>query len=442
MTATKRDAASSRRRRRNSAILGLSVLVVAGGLIAAAFNKQAIVQAVKPGEIVKAEFSQDYKLGVDDSPVKIAGTPVGTVVSVDNASDGHVIVSMKVDGGTRAKLGSAPSADIEPTTILGGRYYVSLTPGGAPAVWNGDVIPLARTSTPVELEQVLSALQPSALKGLQTTIGSLNGTLSRGGQGALRKLLADGPGTLQPAGQVANALLGQDPATDLQSLVPNLNATASVLNQRSGQLGSILDDLNKTTATLAAQSVPLSNAIGTLPQTLADTRTGLDHLHVTLNKLQATAADVRPVVQQLTPLLRKLNPVLVEAQPVVHNLVPLLQNAQPLVQELIPVSQQATSVLDDVRGPVLQRINGPIIGAVNNKWSGTGPFAGGGDDGFTTYQELGFLGANGDFGDREFDQNGHLISFQMGIGTNSLLGLPGNLNQVLNGLQEIGGPPK
>ena len=163
---------------------------------------------------------------------------------------------------------------------------------------------------------------------------------------------------------------------------------------------------------------------------------------MTLEKVRTTADSARPAVQQLTPLLQQLDPVLVRARPVVHRLVPLLSDTRPLVAQLVPASRQATSVLDDVRGPVLQRVNGPIISAVNNRWKGTGPFAGGGDNGYTTYQELGFLGADGDFGDFNFDQNGHLISFQAGIGSNSVLGLPGNLNQLLNALQGIGGHPK
>ena len=61
---------------------------------------------------------------------------------------------MEVDKDIPAKLGTAPTATIRPTTLLGGNYFVDLKPGGDPGEFH-DVIPVAHTTLPVELDKLL-----------------------------------------------------------------------------------------------------------------------------------------------------------------------------------------------------------------------------------------------------------------------------------------------
>lgn len=426
---------------RRHLVLGVSMIVALVVAAVVVVNKSALIVALRPGETVSAVFARNDGMEVGQTAVKIAGAAVGTVSGVSAGPGSTTVVSMKLDDGTLAKLGSAPTAAVRPVTLLGGRYYVQISPGGTPGTYRGGPIPLTRTTVPVDLDQVLQALQPQARTGLRSTVGDLNGALSQGGSTALRSLAADAPGTLGPAGDVLNAALGANPGSDLPALVTNLDRISVALTRNSGQLGSLLDGLRGTTASLAAQSGPLSRTVADLPRTLASARAGLADLGVTLDKLDATAPRLMPMAGSLDAALARLNDALTTGRPVISALRPVLADARPTVARLVPTSALATSVLDDVRGPVLSRLNGPVVSALDAKWSGTGDFAGDGGTGRTLYQELGVLAARFDNLSKYYDRNGPFANLQAGAGTNSVGGVPG-LDRLLLDLTKIGGSPK
>lgn len=438
---TRTASGAERRTSRRHFRLGLALFAAIALIGVVVLDKSALVTFLTPGETIRAQFSRNLELQVGGSDVKIAGTKVGTVSGVRTAADSITVVSMKVDRGTRAKLGPSPSAAIRPVTVLGGRYYVELSPGGGHGVPGGDVIPLARTTTPVEIPEVLSALQPTARQGLQKAVGDLDDTLRSGGSSSLRSLVRDAPGTLAPAGDVLGSARGDHPATDLPRLVTNLDRTAYTLTRQDGQLGSILDRLRNTTAAIDAGSAQLGDTVAGLPGTLRATRSGMTDLGGTLDKVTTVAPEARTSVQMLDRTLQHLDPALAAARPVVADLRPLLTDARPLTGRLVPVSQKATSVLGDLRGPVLDRINGPIIAKLDEKWRGTGPFAGDGANGHRVYEELGILAARFDNLSKYYDQNGAFANLQAGVGTNTLAGTPG-LDRFLLNLTKIGGAPK
>lgn len=401
--------------------------------------KPSVQTALRSGDTISAEFTENGELHPDESKVKLDDLPVGVVSGVGRTDHGTVIVSMKIDDGIRQKLGTAPTARIEPNTILGGIYSINLQRGGADGPFADKVIPAARTATPVELDRVLEGLPQSARTGLDHTVANLDATLAQGGGGALDDVLRDAPPTMRTGAGVLAAARGTRPDVDLSDLVSDLDSTAQALDQSSGQLGSIVDSLDTTTAMLARQRAPLAHSIATLPQTLGATRSGLSALGASLDRLTVTAPSFRPAAQQLNPLLAKANPVLEQARPLVTDLRPLLADARPLVQQLVPASQQATNVLNDVRGPVLDRVDGPITHDVLSPWHGTGAYEGGGraaQADHTFYQELGYLVARFDNLSKSFDNNGNFVNFHLGVGSTSLLlgGTPLNLPQMLQNL--------
>lgn len=421
-------------------VVSLVTVAVFVLFMVALFEKSAILTALKPGDTIKAEFARDYKLQAGTSQVKMAGTPVGVVSAVHPTGHGTVSVSLKVRTGVLDKLGTTPTAEIRPTTILGGKYYVSLVSGGARGTFTG-TIPADRTRTPVELDQVLQAFPEGARQGLRKTTGELDQTLGESGKAALRRVLKNAPGTLRPAGTVADALRGTRPDRDLTATVTDVDTIANVLTRRDGQLGDLVDSLDTTTSVLARQSRPLAATVATLPSVLRDSRTGLDSLGSILDRVPATADAARPAVRQLDPTLRELNPVLAKARPVVADLRPLLEQARPVVDELVPTSRQGTSVLNDLRGPVLDRVNGPIIGSLMSEWHGTAPKYPNGGDGAKFYQEIAYLVSNINDAVKVYDQNGFMINFALGAGTSSVMDAPGGLDQLLKNLSSMMGPP-
>lgn len=398
-------------------VLGVTALVAVG-----LFFKPTISTWLAGGDTITAEFQENYlgKLFGGETTVKLSGLASGKVTGVDYTDHHTAIVSMKVDHGVLDKIGPQPSATIAPRTLLGGLYSIELVPGGGRGSFPaGGQIPLQRTSLPVGLDRILEALPRPTRQAVQGVVSETNQALSAGGEQALGRLLDQAPAALQPTNDVVQAARGTRPGVDLPQLVTNLEATASTLTAKDGQLGSIVDNLDRTTSVLGAESKPLAESISTMPQTLQITRDSVTNLGGTLDKLTAAAESFRPAAQKVGPLLDQLGPVLVEARPVVHDLRPVLDDARPTVAELVPTADRATGVLDDLRGPVLQRVQGPVMDTLLNTYRGTGPYEGSGggwQSDHKFYEELGYLVTNLDRGSMTQDRQGSLLGFQVGAG--------------------------
>lgn len=418
--------------------LGIAFVVVVLAAGCLVFNKNYLIASLRPGQTFQIHFTRNYQLQPDLSQVKVNFVPVGVVTGIRREPDNSALVTVKVNNGVLAKLRRDPTAVIRPTTLLGGNYFVDLIPGGPPGAFSG-TIPEKRTQLPTELGSVAQAIQPSALSGMQHSVGDVDQTMRNGAGSALDQLLADAPPTLQAGRQVLSALRGKNPETDLPELVSGLESTSAVLTRRQGQLDSVVANLQSTSAALGNNSAALENTIANLPGTLSTTRTGLNDLGVTLGKLRDTAATAQPTVKQLNTTLRHVNPVLVKARPFVANLNDLTVDLEPLVQELVPASQEGTSALNDLRGPVLDRVNGPIKHFVLSPYQGTGPYATS-----TTnqpmYKELGGAVSNLDRVSSLLDSNGYAIAIQVGFGLGSAGGLPVNPQVLLNEILAQGTP--
>lgn len=417
---------------------GLLYVAVLGLLAVALLYKAPLLRVLTPGDPLTVEFSRDYKLDPDHSDVKLAGVPVGTVAGVSDDGAGTVEVELDLDRGVLARLGSSPGAEIRPTTVLGGTYYVSLVPGGGPGE-PARRIPVERTRTPVELDLLLSAIPPDAQGSLRAASGLLDRSLRAGAGEALGGVLDVAPGTLEPAAAVLDAARGTRPDTDLATLVTDVRSAAAVATARGGQLESVVDSLAATSATLADRRGPLAATVADLPETLRTTRTGADDVRATLDRLAGTAADLRPTAVELDPLLARLGPALTRLRPLLAELRPVLADARPLVRALGPLAGTASTVLDDVRGPVLDRLNGPIIGSLNDEWRGLGPkYEGSGGVGHPFHEEIGYLATTINGGIKTYDGNGSLVSFQIGLAPSSLVNEPGGLDMLEQALARLG----
>jgi phospholipid/cholesterol/gamma-HCH transport system substrate-binding protein len=401
-------------------VVGAAVLLVLLLTFVVAYEKQRVVGMLTPGDTVTASFTRQYKLDPYLSVVKLASVRVGAVTDIERADDGGAKVTMKLDKGTIEKLGGEPSATIRPTLVVGGVYYVELTPGGRGGVFNGD-IPVERTGVPVELDHVLSAINTAAQKGLQGFTRHLDDTLQAGGRDAIRQFLHAAPPALQPTGDVLTAVRGTDPDQDLTRLVSGFEGFAAVFNRKQGQFADILDSFDTTTDAFSAQRGAVTETLGTLPETLRITRAGLSDLQGSLDRLTETAPRFRDSAKELDPLMRKLGPLVSDARPLADDLNHVLDDALPAVRSLVPVADKGDDMFRDIHGPVLDRVNGPIKYDVLHPWHGVGVYANGGND-HTMYQELAYLVSVLDGAFKYKDQNGGLGRLQGVGGANTLTG--------------------
>lgn len=421
---------------------GLVFVAVVLVLLVGVFSKPAILATLRPGETIDVELARAYKLDSAESTVKIAGTSVGVVKSVEHTGRDTSMITLKVDNGTRELLGSAPTVLVRPTTILGGRYYVDLRPGGAPGKFTDERIPVSRAATPVELNEALSALQPRAITGMQNTLTDVDLTLRGGASDALRGLVTAAPAPLRSVAPVLDSMRGEQPDVDLARLAADSDHAAKVLLARDGQLGDVVSSFDTTTEALARQNRPLAKGIDNLPGALVAIDQAAQHVSVTLDELKDAAPKAEATAEAFDPLMQRLDPVLDDLRPVTDRLPHLLRDARPLVHQLIPVSTLGRDVFDDLRGPALDRVNGPVTKALYTKWLGTGRFAGSGNNGNTLYQQIASMFSNLANSSVQHDQNGSGINFEVGENSSIVDGKPFALDDRTERLNSFGGPPR
>jgi phospholipid/cholesterol/gamma-HCH transport system substrate-binding protein len=239
---------------------------------------------------VTVDFADVLDL-VPESAVKVNDVTVGAVESID-LEGWHAAVHVRIEDDVH--LPENAVADIKQTSLLGEKYVALSAPTDAPAsgtLRDGSVIPLSRTGTNPEVEEVLSAL--SAL---------LNG----GGVAQLHTITVE----------LNNALGGRE--QNLRDFLSQLTTFVGGLNQQRDDIIQALDGINKLSATLNDQHTVISDAVNQFPaalSTLADDRTMLTNLLTSLSNLgavgtrviNASQANLVTDLQDLVPVLSELN---------------------------------------------------------------------------------------------------------------------------------------
>ncbi|MCD2193750.1 MlaD family protein [Actinomycetospora endophytica] len=419
-------------RKVNYALVGTIVVAVLTLGLLAGITKSEWQQYLQWGFTTRdIHTTGDYFTLANSSKVKVGGVEVGRIDSVEREPDGSAVMHLRIESDVPDKVGSAPSANVRPVSLLGGVIYVDIIPGGdRTQPWTDD-IPVQRTQLPTELSQVVQGIQPDAVKGIPASINGLDRALKAGSGQAIQGLAKDAPAALGPGAGVIDALQGTNPGNDLPAVVDGLQRTTAVLSRQDGQIESVLTNLHTTTSAFRDSSKNTVQAIHDLPDALDTARPGLARLGGSLDKLRDTAGPARPVVQQAGVLLDHLDPVLVKARPVVSDLRAALEQTRPVVQGLIPASKDLTTVFNGLNTP-LDRVNGPIVDTLESGYSpNQGADAGRrhadvpGEHADKLREEIGpmFRGLNGVAGYN--DANGHGIAFNVGGGTGTIAGNPG-----------------
>jgi len=282
------------------------------------------------GYTLKATFSNSANIS-KNSPVRIAGVDVGKVIETERDGDATT-VTFTVEGKGRPIHDDA-FAEIRPRIFLEGNFFVDLDPGSpsAPEMDSGATIPVSRTSTGVQLDQILTALQSPVRADLSRLLESYGEALThqpsaaedatqlpevqgKTGAEALNGAFRYGGPAGRYSAQVTNALLGTDPG-DLSRLVAGAGRTFGALARREQDLEGLIVNFDTFTGALAAQSTNLATTVHRLAPTLATTRRSLVSLNRTLPPLRAYAIELRPAVAALPGWIAAGKPWLAQARP-------------------------------------------------------------------------------------------------------------------------------
>ena len=120
----------------------------------------------KHGYRLNAQFATAVNIHAK-SPVRIAGVDVGKVTKIKREGNTG-LVSMEIES-RGLPIHSDATVKIRPRIFLEGNWFVELQPGSpsAKTLSSGSTIPITQTSDPVQLDQVLDALNTDTRVNLQ-----------------------------------------------------------------------------------------------------------------------------------------------------------------------------------------------------------------------------------------------------------------------------------
>jgi ABC-type transporter Mla subunit MlaD len=282
------------------------------------------------GYELKATFTNSANIALK-SPVRIAGVEVGKVISTERDGDATTVV-FTVDGAGRP-IHKDAFATIRPRIFLEGNFFVELDPGSpsSPELGSGGTIPISHTSTAVQIDEVLTALQSPVRADLGRLLESYGKALTHeptpaedldqlpmvhglsGGQ-ALNKAFQFGGEAGKYSSQVTQALTGTQKG-DLAKLIAGSGRTFAAFSHDQAALQGLIDNFNTFTGALADQSENLESTVRELAPTLKTAHTSLVSLDKSLPPLRTYAIELRPAVAELPELISSSKPWLAQVRP-------------------------------------------------------------------------------------------------------------------------------
>jgi virulence factor Mce-like protein len=419
-----------RRRRRSPVLIGLIAVAVIAVLVFLGFTKD--IPFTSPFE-VKATFQSANSIR-PNSPVRIAGVEVGKVKRVEGVegSDAAVVV-MQIDG-DGLPLHSDATLKIRPRIFLEGNFFVDLEPGSpsAPELEDGDMVKVTQTATPVQLDEVLTALQSDSRQDVKDLLDGLAVALTSEptaaedeaadplarGQTATESFndaYDDIPAAERSTAQVFEALLGSEPARDVARLIDGTARTTGALIRNENALQSLITNFNVTMAAFASESGNLRASIRELAPTLESANSALASLNDAFPPTRAFAREILPGVRETPATIEASFPWIDQARPLMgadelgglaRELSPATRDLARLTDRAIELLPQTTLVSRCLRDVLLP--TGDVV--IEDEFT----------TGVENYKEFFYtlVGLSGE--GQNFDGNGMMVRFQPGGGTQSV----------------------
>jgi phospholipid/cholesterol/gamma-HCH transport system substrate-binding protein len=438
--------ATARRRRRSRSPFTIGLIALAIVLVAVflGFTKNI---PFTHGFRVKATFQSANSLRVN-SPVRIAGVAVGKVKKVEpKAGTDEALVTLELQKAA-LPIHEDATAKIRPRIFLEGNFFVDLRPGtpSSPKLADGDVIKVTQTATPVQLDEVLTALQSDTRQDLRDLLDGLAQGLnskpsaaddraadpSTRGQTAAESFndaYKDSPGALKGSAQVNEALLGTEPDRDLSRLIDGTGRTTAALVTHEAQLKDLITNFNTTMGALASEAGNLQTSIRLLGPTLQTANGALASLNAAFPPTRAFAREILPGVRETPATITASFPWVRETRKLLSQseLRGLAQDLAPATRDLARLTDASLKLLPEIndtsrcaRDVVLP--TGDIV--VRDEF----------DTGTENYKEFWWtmVGLSGE--SQNFDGNGSYVRFQPGGGSDTVaLGSPSSATGQLIG---------
>jgi phospholipid/cholesterol/gamma-HCH transport system substrate-binding protein len=383
----------------------------------------------KPFEI-KATFQSANSIRAG-SPVRIAGVNVGKVGKVEPSEGSDTSVVTLEISKQGLPIHEDATAKIRPRIFLEGNFFVDLRPGtpGAGELDSGGVLKVTQTSSPVQLDEVLTALQSDTRQDLKDVLEALGTALNskpskaddadadpsaRGETAAesFNDAYVDIPAAERSTAQVFEAFLGQEPGRDLSRLIDGTAKTTGALIRNEEQLKDLITNFNLTTAAFASESGNLRASIRELAPTLENANGALASLNEAFPPTRAFAREILPGVRETPETIRASFPWIAQTRKLVSRteLGGLVRELSPATRDLARLTDRAIELLPETNltSRCAREVLLPTGDVVIKDEFETGA---------ENYKEFfwGLVGLSGE--GQNFDGNGMYVRFQPGGGS-------------------------
>jgi phospholipid/cholesterol/gamma-HCH transport system substrate-binding protein len=288
---------------------------------------------------------------VEGAEVQRAGVTVGRVDEIGLEGDRPRVV-LRLDDGEELHRGAI--ADLRIVSLSGQlNRVIALRDGTGAPLRDGATLGLARTEQPVEVEQVLSTLDPTTRDAVRRIVrGSERAVAGRGEAlaGSLRRARAALDATAATVGDL------QADGAALRRVVSSTRQVTTALAGAPGTTGAAVDRLAAVVGDTAVEQEALGRSLAVLPAGLRAPRATLERLRRQVPRLRATVRDATPAVAALRAAAPELRTTLTAAGPTLASLRRLSTDAPAQLAALRPLVDEATPVLRDLR-PALDQAN-------------------------------------------------------------------------------------
>jgi len=228
------------------------------------------------------------------------------------------------------------------------------------------VIKVTHTASPVQLDEVLTALQSDTRQDLKDVLGglatALNGKPSAAddrdadpsarGETAAKSFndaYRDIPASERSTAQVFEAFLGQEPGRDLTRLIDGTAKTTGALIRNEVQLKDLITNFNLTTAAFASESGNLRASIRELAPTLENANGALGSLNAAFPPTRAFAREILPGVRETPATIEASFPWIAQTRRLVSRaeLGGLVRELSPATADLARLTDRAIELLPE-----------------------------------------------------------------------------------------------
>jgi phospholipid/cholesterol/gamma-HCH transport system substrate-binding protein len=341
-------------------------------LVIAAIALVAVIVVLAGGTpyTVKAEFADADGLTADFA-VRDQGVVVGKVSAVTVTGQDTALATLQLDPSV-APIGAGATASIQTSNLLGEKYVALDAGNPSRPLPSGSLIPVERTSTATDLDQVLDAFSANTREATAVFLAEQGDALLGRGQD-LATLVTRLPGSLQGAQQLVagldhdNAALGRlvvesdqilqtaaPQRAALGRLVTSAQGALTTLASREQALGQTITNAPAAVAQLRQTLVALQNAAGPLGPAAAGLRASAPSLTATLRAIPGFARAATPTLAEVTRAAPALQSLGQQGTPVLTALRPAASGLVSFTRALAPVSQ----LLDGDVGQILDVLQG------------------------------------------------------------------------------------